>query len=182
MFERFTDRARRVVVLAQEESRLYHHPYIGSEHLLLGLIHEGEGIGAKVLADCPGITRESIEAVMLPSGRPEPVGHLPFTVDAKKSLEFALREALALGHNYIGTEHILLGIIREGEGLGGQILAPYMPGLREQIIERTPIAPEPKKKEPHPLQVALDAIALAAEALGEATNAIAEIYKRVGAA
>src|ERR1700751_4091996 len=108
MFERFTDRARRVVVLAQEEARMLNHNYIGTEHILLGLIHEGEGVAAKAL--------ESL-GIALEGGRQQaPSGHIPFTPRAKKVLELSLREALQLGHNYIGTEHILLGLIREGEG------------------------------------------------------------------
>src|SRR5881394_3740067 len=109
MFERFTDRARRVVVLAQEEARMLNHNYIGTEHILLGLIHEGEGVAAKALESL-GISLEGV-------GQQAPSGHIPFTPRAKKVLELSLREALQLGHNYIGTEHILLGLIREGEGV-----------------------------------------------------------------
>ena len=124
MFERFTDRARRVVVLAQEEARMLNHNYIGTEHLLLGLIHEGEGVAAKAL-DSMGITlssaREQVQDIIGP-GQQAPSGHIPFTPRAKKVLEHSLREALQLGHNYIGTEHILLGIIRAGEGVASQVL------------------------------------------------------------
>ncbi len=125
MFERFTDRARRVVVLAQEEARLLNHNYIGTEHLLLGLVHSGEGIGAQALADLgvslQGVRREVEEIIGTGGSAPEG-GHIPFTPRAKKVLELALREALNLGHNYIGTEHILLGLVREGEGVAAQVL------------------------------------------------------------
>src|SRR6266705_5568715 len=125
MFERFTDRARRVVVLAQEEARLLNHNYIGTEHILLGLIHEGEGVAAKALESL-GISLEAVRAQVeeiIGEGQTAPTGHIPFTPRAKKVLELSLREALQLGHNYIGTEHILLGLIREGEGVAAQVLA-----------------------------------------------------------
>src|SRR2546425_8157072 len=124
MFERFTDRARRVVVLAQEEARMLNHNYIGTEHILLGLIHEGEGVAAKALESLSisldGV-REQVQEI-IGQGQQAPSGHIPFTPRAKKVLELALREALQLGHNYIGTEHILLGLIREGEGVAAQVL------------------------------------------------------------
>ncbi|RSX54718.1 ATP-dependent Clp protease ATP-binding protein [Bifidobacterium dolichotidis] len=124
MFERFTDRARRVIVLAQEEARSLQHNYIGTEHLLLGLIREGEGVAAKALASM-GVTlddtRKQVEE-MIGKGTAAPSGHIPFTPHAKQVLELSLREALQLGHSYIGTEHILLGLIREGEGVGTQVL------------------------------------------------------------
>ena len=124
MFERFTDRARRVIVLAQEEARALQHNYIGTEHLLLGLIREGEGIAAKALT-AKGVslddTRKQVEE-MIGKGTAAPNGHIPFTPHAKQVLELSLREALQLGHSYIGTEHILLGLIREGEGVGTQVL------------------------------------------------------------
>ncbi|WP_427876951.1 ATP-dependent Clp protease ATP-binding subunit [Gardnerella sp. 2492-Sm] len=124
MFERFTDRARRVIVLAQEEARALQHNYIGTEHILLGLIREGEGIAAKALSS-KGVeldgTRKQIEE-MIGKGTVSPSGHIPFTPHAKQVLELSLREALQLGHSYIGTEHILLGLIREGEGIGTQVL------------------------------------------------------------
>ena len=124
MFERFTDRARRVVVLAQEEARLLNHNYIGTEHILLGLIHEGEGVAARGLEGL-GIDLDSVRAKVIEiigQGSQAPSGHIPFTPRAKKVLELSLREALQLGHNYIGTEHILLGLIREGEGVAAQVL------------------------------------------------------------
>jgi ATP-dependent Clp protease ATP-binding subunit ClpC len=124
VFERFTDRARRVVVLAQEEARLLNHNYIGTEHILLGLIHEGEGVAARALEGM-GISLESVRSQVVEiigQGSQAPSGHIPFTPRAKKVLELSLREALQLGHNYIGTEHILLGLIREGEGVAAQVL------------------------------------------------------------
>jgi ATP-dependent Clp protease ATP-binding subunit ClpC len=124
LFERFTDRARRVVVLAQEEARLLNHNYIGTEHILLGLIHEGEGAAARALAGM-GISLEAVRSQVVEiigQGAQAPSGHIPFTPRAKKVLELSLREALQLGHNYIGTEHILLGLIREGEGVAAQVL------------------------------------------------------------
>ena len=124
MFERFTDRARRVIVLAQEEARALQHNYIGTEHLLLGLIRAGDGVAAKAL-EAKGVTledtRKQVEE-MIGKGTAAPTGHIPFTPHAKQVLELSLREALQLGHSYIGTEHILLGLIREGEGVGTQVL------------------------------------------------------------
>ena len=124
MFERFTDRARRVVVLAQEEARMLNHNYIGTEHILLGLIHEGEGVAAKALESL-GISldavRQQVEEI-IGQGQQTPSGHIPFTPRAKKVLELTRREAEQLGHNYIGTEHILLGLIREGNGVAAQVL------------------------------------------------------------
>ena len=139
MFERFTDRARRVVVLAQEEARLLNHNYIGTEHILLGLIHEGEGVAAKALESL-GISLEAVRAQVeeiIGQGQSAPTGHIPFTPRAKKVLELSLREALQLGHNYIGTEHILLGLIREGEGVAAQVLVGLGAGLdrvRQQVV------------------------------------------------
>jgi ATP-dependent Clp protease ATP-binding subunit ClpA len=124
VFERFSDDARRVVVLAQEEARMLNHNYIGTEHILLGLMHEGEGVGAKALESL-GISLEAVRSQVeeiIGRGESVPTGHIPFTPRAKKVLELSLREALQLGHNYIGTEHILLGLIREGEGVGAQVL------------------------------------------------------------
>ena len=124
MFERFTDRARRVVVLSQEEARLLNHNYIGTEHILLGLIHEGEGVAARALESLD-ISLEAVRAQVeeiIGQGQSAAIGQIPFTPRAKKVLELSLREALALGHNYIGTEHILLGLVREGEGVAAQVL------------------------------------------------------------
>ena len=124
MFERFTDRARRVVVLAQDEARALNHNYIGTEHLLLGLIHEGEGVAAKALESME-VSLDAVRAQVVEiigEGQSAPSGHIPFTPRAKKVLELSLREALQLGHNYIGTEHILLGLLREGEGVAAKVL------------------------------------------------------------
>ena len=141
MFERFTDRARRVVVLAQEEARMLNHNYIGTEHILLGLVHEGEGVAGKALESL-GIAlegvRQQVEEI-IGQGQLAPSGHIPFTPRAKKVLELSLREALQLGHNYIGTEHILLGLIREGEGVAAQVLVKLGADLnrvRQQVLQQ----------------------------------------------
>src|ERR1700736_1280456 len=140
MFERFTDRARRVVVLAQEEARMLNHNYIGTEHILLGLIHEGEGVAAKALESL-GISLEAVRQQVeqiIGQGQQAPSGHIPFTPRAKKVLELSLREALQLGHDYIGTEHILLGLIREGEGAAAQVLVRRdadLSRVRQQVIQ-----------------------------------------------
>ena len=140
MFERFTDRARRVVVLAQEEARQLQHNYIGTEHILLALIGEGDGVAFRIL-DRLGMTidgtREEVKA-MVGVGSGAPSGHIPFTPRAKKTLELSLREALQLQHNYIGTEHILLGVIREGEGIGAQIMKQHAADLatiRTEVLD-----------------------------------------------
>src|SRR5438552_14296347 len=140
VFERFTDRARRVLVLAQEEARLLNHNFIGTEHILLGLIHEGEGVAAKALEQL-GISleavREKVEETLGPAGS-SPTGSPPFTPRAKKVLELSLREALQLGHNYIGTEHMLLGLVREGEGVAAQVLVNLgadLSRVRQQVIQ-----------------------------------------------
>ncbi len=140
MFERFTDRARRVVVLAQEEAKMLNHNYIGTEHILLGLIHEGEGVAAKSLESLDislDAVREQVQDI-IGQGQQQPTGHIPFTPRAKKVLELSLREALQLGHNYIGTEHILLGLIREGEGVAAQVLVKLGADLnrvRQTVIQ-----------------------------------------------
>ena len=140
MFERFTDRARRVVVLAQEEARHLDHTYIGTEHILLGLIHEREGVAAQSLESL-GISLEGVRAQVVEivgHGDEAPTGHIPFTPRAKKVLELSLREAMSLGHNYIGTEHILLGLIREGEGVAAQVLVKLgadLTRVRQQVIQ-----------------------------------------------
>ena len=140
MFDRFTDRARRVIVLAQDEARMLNHNYIGTEHLLLGLIHEGEGVAAKALESL-GISleavREQVEEI-IGQGQQAPTGHIPFTPRAKKVLELSMREALQLNHPYIGTEHILLGLIREGEGVAAQVLIKLGADLnrvRNQVLQ-----------------------------------------------
>jgi hypothetical protein len=140
VFERFTDRARRVLVLAQEEASLLSHSFIGTEHILLGLIHEGDGLAAKALESL-GISlqavREKVAETIGPAGS-GPAGSPPFTPRAKKVLELALREALQLGHNYIGTEHLLLGLVREGEGVAAQVLQSFgadLGAVRERVLE-----------------------------------------------
>ena len=140
LFERFTDRARRVLVLAQEEARDLNHAFIGTEHILLGLIREGEGVAAKAL-DALGVTfdvvREKVEEAIGPNANPSP-GSPPFTPRAKKVLELSLREALQLGHSYIGTEHMLLGLVREGDGVAAQVLNELgadMTRVRTQVIQ-----------------------------------------------
>ena len=141
MFERFTDRARRVVVLAQEEARMLNHNYIGTEHILLGLIHEGEGVAAKALESLgislEGVGPRSRKLSVRVSRRPAVT--FRSRPRAKKVLELSLREALQLGHNYIGTEHILLGLIREGEGVAAQVLraswARILSRVRQQVIQ-----------------------------------------------
>jgi len=140
MFEKFTDKARRVVVLAQEEAKLLNHNYIGTEHILLGLIHEGEGVAAKAL-ETLGINLDAVRdqvQEIIGQGQQAPSGHIPFTPRAKKVLELSLREALQLGHSYIGTEHLLLGLIREGEGVAAQVLTRLGADtnrVRQQVIQ-----------------------------------------------
>jgi ATP-dependent Clp protease ATP-binding subunit ClpA len=139
MFERFTQPSRRVVVLAQEEARLLDHNYIGTEHILLGLIHEGEGVAARAIASL-GLTLQMARdqvTDMIGRGQQTPSGHIPFTPRAKKVLELSLREALAMRNDYIETEHILLGLIREADGVGAQILDRVAPLLvvRETVLE-----------------------------------------------
>src|SRR6266508_3824123 len=139
MFERFTERARQVVVLAQEEARQLKHNYIGTEHILLGLLREEEGLAARVLESLD-ITVERVRAQVVRivgSGEEVTSGQIPFTPRAKKVLELALREALSLGHNYIGTEHILLGLVRENEGVAARILLDFdadAEKIRNEII------------------------------------------------
>ncbi len=156
MFERFTDRARRVVVLAQEEARLLDHSYIGTEHVLLGLLHEGEGVAAAVLGSL-GVDRGRAQAVVVElvgRGTSAPAGHVPFTPRAEKVLELSLREALQLGHNYIGTEHLLLGLIREGEGVGAQALRSFgleLPATRDAVVDVLGgLTPQPGRVPPSP--------------------------------
>jgi ATP-dependent Clp protease ATP-binding subunit ClpA len=140
VFERFTDRARRVIILAQEEARMLNHNYIGTEHVVLGLLHEGEGVAAKALVAL-GIdldqVRKEIEEI-IGKGQEAPTGHVPFTPRTKAALQLSLREALQLGHNYIGTEHILLGLIRQGDGVGAQVLMKLgaeLTRVRQQVIQ-----------------------------------------------
>jgi ATP-dependent Clp protease ATP-binding subunit ClpC len=140
VFERFTDRARQVVVMSQEEARSLSHNYIGTEHILLGLIREGRGVAAQALESL-GISlaavRQQVEEIT-GQGQHAPSGHIPFTPSARKVLELSLPEALQLGHNYIGTEHILLGLIREGHGVAARVLADHgadLSRVRQQVTE-----------------------------------------------
>jgi ATP-dependent Clp protease ATP-binding subunit ClpA len=153
MLERFTHRARRVVVLAQEEARTLYHDYIGTEHILLGLIHEGEGIAARAF----GSLNISLEAVlqkveqMIGRGQAAPTGHIPFTPRAKKVLELSFRESRQLGHNYIGTEHILLGLIHEGEGVAAEVLQKLgasLTSVRQAVIRLLSGSPAGKYGDP----------------------------------
>jgi ATP-dependent Clp protease ATP-binding subunit ClpC len=161
MFERFTDRARRVVVLAQLAARELGHNHIGSEHILLGLLREGDGIAAQALGAL-GVTadaaRDEVESI-ISRGSEAPSEHLPFTPRAKKVLELSLRESLSLGQDYIGTEHILLGLIREGEGVANHVLTDLGAGgsqVREKVVEllagaaqaAPPHGPRPQPAEP----------------------------------
>ncbi len=160
MFEQFTERARQVVVLAQDEARTLKHNYIGTEHILLGLLREEEGLAARVL-DSLDITVEEVRAQVariVGQGDEVTTGQIPFTPRAKKVLELALREALSLGHNYIGTEHILLGLVREKEGVAARILLDFdadAEKIRNEIIRMlTPTAarvrhePAPRTNKP----------------------------------
>jgi ATP-dependent Clp protease ATP-binding subunit ClpC len=141
MFERFTDRARRVVVLAQEEARMLNHNYIGTEHILLALAHEAEGIAGQVLTE-RGITVEKVRdrvGDLIGYGQQAPTGHIPFTPRAKLVLELSLKEARQLNVGYIATEHILLGLLREGDGVGFQIINALRvspPDLRQAVLDR----------------------------------------------
>ena len=141
MFERFTDRARRAVVQAQEEARTLNHDFIGTEHILLGLVGEGQGLAAKALESL-GISmeavRQRVEDIVPPGQVEVRTGHIPFTPRAKKVLELSLSEAKLLGHRYIGTEHILLALLREGEGVAAQVLTGLgadLDGVRERVIQ-----------------------------------------------
>ena len=156
MFERFTDRARRVVVLAQQEAAGLNHDYIGTEHLLLGLIGEGEGVAARALGGL-GISqdavRQKVEEMVGRGKEAPPSGHIPFTPRAKKVLELSLRESLQLGHDYIGTEHILLGLIRESAGVAAQALVQLgadLSRVRQQVITLAG-SPEGQEAEARPL-------------------------------
>jgi ATP-dependent Clp protease ATP-binding subunit ClpA len=145
MFERFTNKARHVIVLAQEEARRLNHNYIGTEHILLGLVAESQGLASRALSGF-GVTldgtRDEVEAI-IHRGVKQPSGHIPFTPRAKKTLELSLREALALHHNYIGTEHILLGVIREGDGVGAQILRQHgdLLAIRAAVLDMASVTP-----------------------------------------
>jgi ATP-dependent Clp protease ATP-binding subunit ClpC len=151
MFERFTDRARHVVVLAQDEARLLKHEYIGTEHLLLGLLREDDGMAIQVLQSAgvaPGDTRTRVLA-RVQAGRKSPPGHIPFTPQAKKALEMSLRESLELGDSYIGTEHLLLGLAREGHGVASQVLTAQNTDLG--VIRRQVLRLRSSDAEPEPM-------------------------------
>jgi ATP-dependent Clp protease ATP-binding subunit ClpA len=189
MFERFTDRARRVVVLAQEEARMLNHNYIGTEHILLGLIHEGEGVAAKALESL-GISLEAVRQQveeMIGQGQEAPSGHIPFTPRAKKVLELSLREALELGSDYIGTEHILLGLLREGEGVAAQVLVSLGAGLdrtREQVIRLIDAgAGEPvRRQRAARIEGSLDLLEEVVRRLGAIDTRLAAIERHLGIA
>jgi ATP-dependent Clp protease ATP-binding subunit ClpC len=170
MFERFTERARRVVVLAQDEARMLNHNYIGTEHILLGLIHEGHGLAAKALESLGislAVVQQQVEEIIGRGQQEPPSGHIPFTPRAKKVLELSLREALQLGHTYIGTEHILLGLIREGEGVAAQVLVGVGVDLnraRQQVIHLVTGRAEPQ-----------DAVAIAGDLRAQLTSVAARL-------
>ncbi len=172
MFERFSGQARQVVVSAQEEARELDHNYIGTEHLLLGLLTISDSLASSSLIAL-GYTHDDVQAsveAMIGRGKAPPGGHIPFTPRAKKVLELSLREALQLKHNYIGTEHILLGLLREGEGVAAQILADKHPldRIRGEVLARIE---SPGAREAHGAgrtPAAHDVLALAAELAGEA--------------
>jgi hypothetical protein len=182
MFERFTDRARRVIVLAQEEARMLNHNYIGTEHILLGLVREGEGVAAEALESL-GISldavRQQVEEI-IGQGQHAPSGHIPFTPRAKKVLELSLREALQLGHNYIGTEHILLGLIREGDGVAAQVLVKLGADLnrvRPRVIELT----SGQQPDPRPAQESVPLADIQAR-LAAIADRLATVEQQVGTA
>ncbi len=181
MFERFTNRARRVVVLAQEEARMLNHNYIGTEHILLGLIHEGEGVAAQALKSL-GVSlaaaRQQVEEV-IGLGKRAPSGHIPFTPRAKKVLELSLRDALQLGHNSIGTGHILLGLLREGEGVGPQILVRL--GNDLNVVRRRVISLSPGEEGESDRPVTGQPVGLQVSARGEIRDALSAITDRLTA-
>lgn len=190
MFERFTDRARRVVVLAQEESQRLSHNYIGSEHLLLGLLAEREGVAARALESL-NVTltaaREQVEEIIGP-GQQTPRGHIPFTPRAKKILELALREALTMGSEVINTEHLLLGLIDEGDGVGAQILqqrGATAQAVREavaRLISADPEAAEVTGPGSEPRAVSVGRRVLTrVDALTEVKDLLASIDRRLSA-
>jgi ATP-dependent Clp protease ATP-binding subunit ClpA len=188
MFERFTDRARRVVVLAQEEARHLNHNYIGTEHLLLGLLHEGEGVAAQALTSL-GISLEAVRLqveAIIGQGQQAPSGHIPFTLRAKKVLELSLREALQIGHNYIGTEHLLLGLVREGEGVAAQVLVRLGADLvrvRQRVIQvlrgHTGTEQATARAEPLPGQVGREMLSRLHERIDAIDTRLSAIEQRV---
>jgi ATP-dependent Clp protease ATP-binding subunit ClpC len=187
MFERFTDRARRVVVLAQEESQRLSHNYIGSEHLLLGLLAEQEGVAARALESL-NVTltaaREQVEEIIGP-GQQKPHGHIPFTPRAKKILELALREALTVGSEVIDTQHLLLGLIDEGDGVGAQILqrlGATTQAVREAVARLSTAEPEAGVVTgPESGTRAVRRVGIRVDALTEMTDLLASIDRRLSA-
>jgi ATP-dependent Clp protease ATP-binding subunit ClpC len=192
MFERFTDRARRVVVLAQEESRLLSHNYIGTEHLLLGLLAEREGVAARALESLNvtlDVAREHVTEIIGP-GQQKPHGHIPFTPRAKKILELSLRESLTMGSEVIDTEHLLLGLVDEGDGVGAQILrrlGATAPAVREAVVVVADAEPEAKATEEARPELQPRAFAtprqvrLRVDTLGEVKDLLVSIDRRLTA-
>jgi ATP-dependent Clp protease ATP-binding subunit ClpA len=189
MFERFTPRARRAVVLAQEEARLLNHNYIGTEHILLGLLAERESVAARALSSLDislGAAREQVREI-IGEGQQSPSGHVPFTPRAKKVLELSLREALSLHSDTIGTEHLLLGLITEGEGVGAQILerlgAPAET-VRETVLEVAGAEPDPLSADV-PIEASVSrwpgTARLRIEALSEFRDLLRSIDRRLSA-
>jgi ATP-dependent Clp protease ATP-binding subunit ClpC len=177
MFERFTDRARRVIVLAQEEARLLQHNYIGTEHMLLGLLSEGDGLAARVLRDLEidlDALGEEVKT-LVGRGKSAPSGHIPFTPPAKKSLELSLRESLQLGHDYIGTEHLLLGILHQGEGPAARVLVQRgvdLDTVRGRVAELTAQHKGQRKAAVHTEHTSLNEIRLQLRMIGQRLAAI----------
>jgi ATP-dependent Clp protease ATP-binding subunit ClpA len=182
MFERFTERARRVVVFAQDEARELNHNYIGTEHLLLGLMRDADSVAAQALRELDigqDAVREQVTEI-IGRGKRSPSGHIPFTPRAKKVLELSLREALQLNHNYIGTEHILLGLVREGEGVAAQVLVKLggsLSRVRDKVIELAPPGTGEGPELPSPLRRSrvpgpLDELMRRLEAMDERLSAI----------
>jgi len=192
MFERFTDRARRAVALAQEEAKRLDHNYIGNEHILLGLIREGDGVAAKALESL-GISldavRQEVEEI-IGRGQQTPSEHIPFTPRAKKVLELSLRESKQLGHNYIGTEHILLGLLREGDGVAAQVLVKLgadQNRVRQQVIQllhgyhgKEPTAASRRPQEGAPVTEARARLDAIEARLGAIEGQLAAVEQRVG--
>jgi ATP-dependent Clp protease ATP-binding subunit ClpC len=190
MFERFTERSRRVVVLAQEESRLLGHNYIGTEHLLLGLLAEQEGVAARALESLNvtlNAAREQVEEIIGP-GQQHPHGHIPFTPRAKKILELSLREALTTGSEVIDTQHLLLGLIDEGDGVGAQILqrlGATTQAVREAVTtlaDSEPAAEATEAPGPQPRAVSTARqLRIRVDALDEVKDLLASIDRRLSA-
>jgi ATP-dependent Clp protease ATP-binding subunit ClpA len=186
MFERFTDQSRRVIVLAQEEARMLDHNWIGTEHILLGLAKEGDGVAARALESI-GISldavRQKVEEI-IGRGQQAPSGHIPFTPRAKKVLELSLREALQLGDNYIGTEHILLGLVREGDGVAAQVLVMLGADLNRVRQEVTQLVPVHPAEDPEPgvrirLEMVEQRLAAIEQRIGPGTGDLDEHWRQL---